>query len=82
MTFFEDDRFTVMDARKMAASIRRGDAIRSQSRKVMLTLAPGELHPRERIALLERQLADCEAERQELAREVLMYRQERREDDE
>ena len=64
----EDDSFGARDANASIAHAKRWDAIESQRRTVTITLAPGELHPRERIAYLEEELARVDAERVELAR--------------
>ncbi len=72
--FIEDDRFTAAEAQRESIASRRAANIKRLSRKVMLTLAPGELHPRDRIAHLERELQRTEEERVELAATVLSLR--------
>ncbi len=71
MTRYEDDRFGVQEANASIAHAKRWDAIERQQRTVTITLAPGELHPRDRIAHLEAELRRVEAERVELARRCL-----------
>ncbi len=70
----EDSRFTVDDAKREMLRMRRAAAVERQSRKVLLTLRPGEMHPRDLIAHLTAKLTETEEARADLSAENFSLR--------